>query len=169
MGSSTQTITYKWSTDRTKVLMSMTMSGTTLEIAYDSTDGSGAFKVTDSSNDVFTMSLVPDPNSTTDGASISSSITVSGAGTYAVYGYADNNGGIVYTTITPSTGSAAYWEEGFDSTGTLVFQNSFSGGFSGTATDSYNTSAANETASKTTYGTNASSASSLTTGASSLL
>jgi hypothetical protein len=164
----TQTIIYKWSTDRTKVLMSMAMSGITLEVSYDSTDGSGGFKVNDSSIGVFTMSMVPDASSTTGGVSLTSTITVS-AGSYSVYGYADNNGGIVYTTVTPTGGSGAYWEEGFDNTGTLVFQNTFTGGFSGTSTDAYNTSAANETASKTTYGTNASSASSLTTGASSLL
>ena len=167
-----QTVTYKWSSDRKNVQISMTLvsNSTTynLTVAYDGTDGSGAFKLSDGTN-TFQLSLAPNASSTADGASVSLTASLGTTESYSIYGYADDSGGITYSTITPTTVS---WEEGFDGTGTLVFQVTASSiSTLAAATDSYSSSSAaiTEATCKSSYGTKASAASSLSAGATALL
>jgi hypothetical protein len=176
-GTSTNpTITYSWSDDKKSVKIVMDMSGMTMTIAYDDTDQSGAFKMDDGQGDTFQMSLDPDSTSSTNGASANLTVSTSSMGTFSIYGYADDNGGIVTTTITPATNSGMstmYWEEGFDNTGTLVYQASSSTDTAAlaSATASYTSTSTTltETSCKSAYSTKASAATTITCGATSLL
>ncbi|NNM54359.1 MAG: hypothetical protein HKM05_06505 [Spirochaetales bacterium] len=132
---SSMSMTFSWSTQAIK--MSMTMSGTTLELVADGADNSTSFKVSmpdqtvTGNTDSMQMSVVPDPKSTLNGVFASMSFNIAGTdtATYGIYGYADNNGGVTNTsiTMTPSGGTATnyYWQEGFDGTGNVVFQDTY--------------------------------------------
>lgn len=165
---SSEKINYKWSSDRKSVQMSIPADSMTLTIAYDGNDGSGAFGLVMTGLGSFQMSLAPDSTSKADGASVSMTETGS-ENTYSVYGYADDNGGIVNTAI-GSTTSTWYWEEGFDGTGTLIFQADSTSSLTAVVDSYVSTSAAmTESACKTAYGSKASAASSFSGGATSLL
>ncbi len=119
-GNSSMTLTYQWSTDRSKVLMELTSGSTTMEITYDATSKSSAVEFKDGTGNVFKMDVQADASSTVNGVFAKMSFTLSTGGSYSIYGYADDKGGLTMSTIT-TTNVSYYDEEGFDNTGTLQY------------------------------------------------
>jgi hypothetical protein len=120
-GSSSESPTYSWSTDRTKLKMAIPIQEwETLTITYDSATKSCAFQIV-AENDTYTMAIEIDPSSTTHGVYVNlTSVTTPSVFSYALSGYADDNGGLVATTYTYNSLNN-YYIEGFDGTGTLTF------------------------------------------------
>jgi hypothetical protein len=137
---SSESPTYSWSNDRTKLKMAIPVqNGTTLTITYDSATKSSAFQIV-SGTMTYTMAIEIDSSSTTHGVyvNLASGSTSSGY-SYSLSGYADDNGGLVKTTVdytTDSTGTFLYgsYIEGFDGTGTLTYAVASSDGTTWSAT-----------------------------------
>lgn len=166
----TLTMTYKWNTARNQILMEIQSSGMTVKIADDATDNSGAFYLSDGSTNTYSMEVKEDPNSTAEGVWVDISSTDSGS--YTISGYGDNNGGMVDTTMTPSTSGTTttyYYEEGFDGSGNLLLQRySYTNPASGTPSWQY-TVGSSSTPVLTTYDSKASNATTENYGAYALL
>lgn len=121
------TMTYAWSTDRTKLKITATATGTagqSFTYSFDTATMSAAFIFDDTTAGVsFKMAMKDSSTSSTSAAYVymtGTQTSTSGNTSFAVWGYADSNGGLMESQFSAS-GSYFYYEEGFDNTGTLLY------------------------------------------------
>jgi hypothetical protein len=124
--SSTYTNTFEWSADRTKLRMSQTnsVSRSTFIMTYDSVTNSSAFKI-DMIVCTYQLAIQKDASSLNNGVFVYESVTMTTTSdtSYSIYGYADDNGGLVQSTLAYTIGSVIsnYYKEGFNANGILVY------------------------------------------------
>jgi hypothetical protein len=116
---------YEWSSDRTKLRMSVTSSGDyAFAITYDTSTNSCAFQIVGGGS-TYELAVQSDSaNAAKNGVCVYESCTGSYSGsdyTYAIYGYADDDGGLVLTNYTNTPGGSIYYKEGFGPTGGLLY------------------------------------------------
>jgi hypothetical protein len=155
---------YAWSSDKTKLRMRSSCvmgpnSGTVAAVATDTEAKATAAKVTDSINDSLQFAIRRDSTSSANGVFVRSDCGFSNNSEFRLWGYADDDGGLVTTErtrapIATETASASkYIEEGFGTRGALLYAATSTDGRTWSVCPDYD-----DTAPLTTYGEKAAAA-----------